>query len=121
MFCFSMQLDRQEFSEVLAQEKRIHILDFREPEEFVKAHVKGSINVPTTTLKIASEKLYEPLKKEQVYVITNSLFARETLDELEKRGFENTHYIMSDMDDIMMSIPKNRRGGLDHEKVTNSS
>ncbi|MBS3127993.1 rhodanese-like domain-containing protein [Candidatus Woesearchaeota archaeon] len=113
-----MQLDHEAFTDILYQEKRVHILDVREHDEFAKAHIKGSINIPLAMLKITSEELYGPLKQKKVYLITPPLAAREALDELEKRGFQNVHHVTSEMKQIMKSIPPERKGGTLHESVT---
>lgn len=50
MTATSDDLDVRQLAKLLAQNSRVFLLDVREPDEFAKDHIPGSINVPLRTL-----------------------------------------------------------------------
>ena len=110
-----MQLSHDEFLEKLKKEKRLHIFDFRESNHFAKEHIKGAINLPLATLRLASEQLYAPLKQEHIYVLADPLETVDVLNELEKKGFQQIHHVRGDINSLIEKLPSERKGGLLHE------
>ncbi|QDU34421.1 Thiosulfate sulfurtransferase GlpE [Poriferisphaera corsica] len=50
------EIDVEEFGELMNEEDGMLIVDVREPDEFVRGHVKGAVNLPRGVIEMRLEK-----------------------------------------------------------------
>lgn len=97
MFGFGIkvpQISVEEIKKMLDKGENPTIIDVRTPQEFERAIIPGSINIPLNKINSISQKISDKTTKTYVYCLSGSR-SQIAAEQLIKMGYINTYNIKS--------------------------